>query len=65
MMRTEQFWGYRESVHAQYHEIAYEQYREMAGVLVMCGVRTLLDGGGYGGRSRVPLRTLHIEDGNY
>ena len=57
MAQTEQFWGHLEGIQAQ--------YQERVGRLVMCGVRTFLDGGGYGGRSRVPLRTLHIEDGNY
>ena len=38
MAQDAQFWGYQESVHAQ--------YREMVGRLVMCGVRTFLDGGG-------------------
>ena len=38
MAQDAQFRGYQESVHAQ--------YRDMVGRLVMCGVRTCLDGGG-------------------
>ena len=57
MAQTEQFWGHLEGIWAQ--------YQERVGRLVMGGVRTFRDCGEYGVRSSVPLRTLHIEDGNY
>ena len=38
MAQTEQFWGHLEGIQAQ--------YQERVGRLVMCGVRTFLDGGG-------------------
>ena len=41
MTHPEQFWGYQESVHAQ--------YREMVVGLGMHGVRTCMDGGWWGG----------------
>ena len=37
MAQTEQFWGHLEGIQAQ--------YQERVGRLVMCGVRTFLDGG--------------------
>ena len=38
MAQTEQFWGHLEGIQAK--------YQERVGRLVMCGVRTFLDGGG-------------------
>ena len=58
MAHKTQFWVYLEGIWAL--------YQERVGRLVMCGVRTCLDGGGLcGWGSWVPLRTLHAEDGNY